>query len=234
MASIEVPGTIREATARLRAVDKLVTATEWERAAIVAAFVRLPGSGSKGNLTSEVSSAEDFAARGINGLRSPQTVRLYVTRWLEASNGKYPQPGRKVKLPTAEWPPTRTGTDGYESDDGVQRTIDRMVERHGADKVAGVVIGRPSVDKAISQARLDRVSSQEQRQGIVDRGRQRDALLDRDLAEGKAQLAEHIDHEAELAVEGALNRLRTAVKAKEQYPYFSNAQRQRMLGMLDE
>jgi hypothetical protein len=44
-----------------------------------------------------------------------------------------------VTLPEDDFPPTRTGTDGYESEAGLTKTIGKAVEKHGADKVAEVL-----------------------------------------------------------------------------------------------
>lgn len=125
MATIIIPQTPREAATRLGSLDRLIHATEWEKAAIVAAFVRLEGDAiPRSKVTSE--SAAQFAERGINGLRSKNTVVRYVKRWLEYSNGAYPKPGARVKLPDLEWLPMRTGTDGYETDEGAAKTIERI------------------------------------------------------------------------------------------------------------
>jgi len=56
------------------------TATGWERAAIVAAFVQLPGRGSRATEERRTTffTAEEFATLGIGGLKSDRTIRIYV------------------------------------------------------------------------------------------------------------------------------------------------------------
>jgi hypothetical protein len=87
---INIPGTIDEAVASLAGIGALLTAKEWERAAIVAAFVSLSEFGSnqhtdEGAETGTLSPVE-FAALGIVGLKSKGTVRAYAQAWQEAIN----------------------------------------------------------------------------------------------------------------------------------------------------
>lgn len=114
MTTVTVPATVEEAVDRLRKLDRLLMAKGWERAAILATFIRLPGSGSHNkrlNRGSPVLSAEQFAADGIPGLRDPNTIRLYVQRWLDANGGRYPTPGDTIELPAGPWPPTTPEVD---------------------------------------------------------------------------------------------------------------------------
>jgi hypothetical protein len=145
MTRINIPASIEDATERLTGIESLLTAQRWERAAIVAAFVRLSGSGGdrrsagRSNENGDVWSAADFASLGVAGLRSEPTVRTYVNRWLEHSQGVYPEPGAAVELPDAEWEGTRTGTNGHSSTEGMQDTIRQMTETHGAAAVAEAI-----------------------------------------------------------------------------------------------
>jgi len=103
MNNLIIPASIDEAVSNLNGIEALLTAKGWERAAIVAAFVRLGEHGvSPAKATSSLSTHE-FAALGIAGLKSKDTVRTYVQRWLDANNGKHPKPGSKVKLPASPW-----------------------------------------------------------------------------------------------------------------------------------
>lgn len=172
MTSIRVPSTIAKGVAKLNDLGTLATATEWERAAIVAAFVRLapsPGGDQRpSNVSSDNETPTEFAARGIHGLRSHNTVRLYVQRWLDANGGTYPKPGSTVLLPGDEWPPTRGGTDGYASDDGASVTIDRIIAKHGPGvvaqavakpAVAAAVLNNPQASMAMIQAQATRAAA---------------------------------------------------------------------------
>lgn len=73
-----VPASLEDATAALTGVERLLTAKEWERCAIVAAFVTLGEGKGKGigNATSSISPVE-FAALGYNRTgMSPDTTGL--------------------------------------------------------------------------------------------------------------------------------------------------------------
>lgn len=144
MGTIKIPRTRGEVTEELGQIGELLTATEWRRAALLAAVVRMPGSGSNRgsrqvNADIGVYTPEQFAALGLNGLRSHSTVRLYVQRWLDAHDGQYPDLGETVTVPDDEWPPTRTGTNGHNSDRGMRSTIREMVDKHGGDAVANAL-----------------------------------------------------------------------------------------------
>jgi hypothetical protein len=102
MDQVTIPPTLDAARSALGGIDRLLTAKEWERAATVAAFVRLPGSGAK--VSTDFCSPGEFAEHGIRGLSSHVTVRSYVERWLKTV-GSHPTPGEVVTLPDAPWPP---------------------------------------------------------------------------------------------------------------------------------
>jgi len=104
---IQIPINLNDAKARLADLEGIATATGWERAAIVYAFVDRPGSGNKKSLVSRVSAA-DFARLGIVGLTSEPTVAHYHGAWAYAvANHDAPdvQPGGLVDLPELVWPP---------------------------------------------------------------------------------------------------------------------------------
>jgi hypothetical protein len=107
-----IPATIEEASRTLAGLDRLVTATEWERAAIVYAFTD-PVVGNQVRRTAGLS-IEQFARLGIVGLKSPNSVRLYRTRWQAAINegAAVPvRPGDDVELPDISWMWVRTLAD---------------------------------------------------------------------------------------------------------------------------
>ena len=102
---VTIPASVEEATEQLNGIHSLLTAREWERAAIVAAFAK---EGQAGRPTKSASAGRlltpvQFAALGIHGLRSKDTVRRYVRAW--ASTG-LPRPvsGEDVDLPTIDFP----------------------------------------------------------------------------------------------------------------------------------
>jgi len=103
-----VPRTFAAAAKRLADIDGLVTATEWERAAIVAAFCS-PGR-QNGTKTLEpksfcpactekrAHSFMEFAAHRVNGLKSDVTVSKYYRAWAEFSGFESPEPGMTIPL----------------------------------------------------------------------------------------------------------------------------------------
>lgn len=138
---ITTPKNLTEAKTRLRGIDQLLRAREWERSAILATVVRLhDGPGQPKSIDRSVNTLTpmEFAALEIPGLLSHVTVRKYVQAWLDEV-GDYPKPAKSVTLPTAPWPPTRQGTDGYASEDGLRSTLERAVSTHGSDGVQSVL-----------------------------------------------------------------------------------------------
>lgn len=147
--TIKIPPTIAEAVESLQGLGSLITAKKWERAAIVAAFVRLgdgQGTSSKTGRGSE--SAREFSTRGIVGLSGTSSVTKYVQAWLDSHDGEYPVPGQKVVIPITDFPPTRTGTDGYDTDSGAQDTVERIIRKHGTAPVVRAIASRPAPEQA--------------------------------------------------------------------------------------
>lgn len=151
MTTVSIPSSLKGVTDKLGSLGELIRVREWEKAALVAAFVRLEDHGGRPVGTASSSrflSTRGFAELGIVGLRSKDTVRLYVQRWLDVHEGIYPEPGAKVTLPDLDWPPTRTGTDGYESTEGAEATIEKLAEKH--PEVVARAARKPVVAEAIA------------------------------------------------------------------------------------
>lgn len=111
--NVTIPATIEEAQESLGSLGALLRAKEWERAAIVYAFTE-PDPGAKRAQTSggnppEVGlSITDFAALGIAGLTTRETVREYRKAWqiaIDDGQAVAVGPGDDVELPTRKWPP---------------------------------------------------------------------------------------------------------------------------------
>lgn len=156
MGKVMIPRTIGAAERKLNSLGELATATEWERAAIVATFVQPGKAGRKpGNrsISNDYETAGEFAKRGIHGLTSASHVMVYYRAWFDVMDedgnitGKRERPvaGKSVELPTEGWPPTRTGTDGYSTEEGAKKTINRIIEKHGSDVLEDAVEANPSV-----------------------------------------------------------------------------------------
>jgi len=100
--SFLVPATAADARVALTSAHTLITATEWQRAGIVAAFVRLSSQGVTAKVSSDLSlTPQGFADLGIVGLKSKQTVQRYVQAWLSLGQG-YPEPGQNLALPVGK------------------------------------------------------------------------------------------------------------------------------------
>jgi hypothetical protein len=150
MTKVKMPASLEEAVGALSGIEKLLQAREWERAAIVATFVRPEASGgrpAKAAATSGFLNVEQFAALGVQGLRSKDTVKMYLRRWLDAS-GSYPEPGEEVTLPVEKWPPADRGTDGYDSTEGAENTVAKIIEKHGSGPVRAAVAKLPREQRA--------------------------------------------------------------------------------------
>ena len=101
MSAIRLPKTIDQAIIQLTGVESLLTATEWERAAIVFAFTEV--SSNQAHVKTDMMSVTDFAALGVAGLTSKNTVQRYNEAW--AKHGDITiQLGDQVKLPTIKFP----------------------------------------------------------------------------------------------------------------------------------
>jgi hypothetical protein len=110
---INIPGSVAAAQEVLAGIEGLVTAKDWERAAIVAAFVVQPGAGARTDLVTsdKVLSPTQFAALGIAGLRSVNTVVRYVEAWETTGLGR-PTPGEEFEATNlGEFPRTSKTTD---------------------------------------------------------------------------------------------------------------------------
>lgn len=119
---ITIPESVDSAAEQLGGLDRLVTAKEWERAAIVFAFTRNDDKGGRPtaseNLTKsrEVLTIIEFAGLGITGLRTQDTVRRYRTAW--ASTGRPTGPGMVVDLSgLGEFPPRPVMSDSGRRED---------------------------------------------------------------------------------------------------------------------
>ena len=104
--TVSIPDTIEEAAPL---IDMFQQAGGWATAAFVYAFVDMPGRGGapdRANQRSKMTSA-DFAALGIRGLKSHNTVEIYHRAWRKAvGDGEAEQvkPGHaNVHLPASDF-----------------------------------------------------------------------------------------------------------------------------------
>lgn len=133
--SITIPKTIEAAKAALGAVGALLTAKNWERAAIVYAFAESKEQGSTAGNTAVKMSFTAFAALKIVGLTDRETVADYHRAWQWAiDNGMASEvkPGDEVTLPTAAWPP---GIIGGETGEQMRERVVRTAIKQNPEKV---------------------------------------------------------------------------------------------------
>jgi hypothetical protein len=153
MTTVHIPDSLDEAVTELGAIGKIVTAREWERAAILATYVE-PGEG-QGARTSRTTaqgglvSARAFARHGIHGLRSENTVLRYVQNWLDER--PRPTPGETVDLDgLPDWPPDHENP--ARNITGEERR-DRLIKQAEADGTgASKVLDIASNPKAMAAA----------------------------------------------------------------------------------
>ena len=156
---ITIPATIEAATEALDGVAALLTAKEWERAAIVYAFTRSQ-QGRRSDLSAnpEKLTFTQLAAKKIKGLENKDTVAHYYRNWqaaIDAGKATEINPGDKVTLPDMKWPATRRGTDGYDSWDGALKTLKHIVTKHG-DGILDEI--HPTTSKPAKPTRVAAVS----------------------------------------------------------------------------
>lgn len=150
MTTITIPTTIDKAADRLASIDGLVTATEWERAAIVAAFVRKGRPGIARNAKSSLHlTVREFADRRISGLTSHAAIRRYLNAWAAAiadGHAVEVEPGAKVEIPDVSWSDYFVGSDNVITD-AIKDAAN--AEGAGATKVADIIANKRAMVAAI-------------------------------------------------------------------------------------
>lgn len=150
---VHVPASIEDATARLTGLESLLTATEWEKAAIVSAFVSLgrqslaTSSSGKCRACAEgrAHGTAEFSAHGIAGLKSQDSVRRYVKAWTVEAGLTPPLKGQDVDLPDMPFPSAPADRSGGQTG-GV--TLDRIIANPA--KVAEAIAADPALAKAVA------------------------------------------------------------------------------------
>jgi hypothetical protein len=171
---MQVPETWADAERALGDIDGLLTAHQWDRAAIVYAFTH-EGKAGNPNLTKtrQIGTITEFANRGLKGLSTRDTVRAYRKAWkiaIEKVGAPNLSPGDRYTAPDLPFPPWSTidtGTYGSVTDSeeirmqaeadgtGVGKALD-VAKNLKAMEAA--IIASPKVARAAEQAltrRLD-------------------------------------------------------------------------------
>lgn len=147
MTTIRIPATFEGRRAALTDRGRLLTATEWERAALVATDVRLDARGGdrrspeaiNGRNAIDLLSPELYADLGIVGLRSHHTVLVYARAWLDRF--PRPEPGEQIETPDLDWPPT-TGEDSWYSGIDDKEAIKAQADEDGTGKAKALDIAK--------------------------------------------------------------------------------------------
>src|SRR5690606_34839865 len=115
--STVIPSTLDEVKEHLNGLGKLVTAKEWERAAIVWAWTERKGQGARTDLSNSGKVGfSEFARYGIHGLSKYDSVAYYHDRW-QAIVDKYGdeyavRPGDEIPAVADPWREERSRDEG--------------------------------------------------------------------------------------------------------------------------
>ncbi|MFE2997984.1 hypothetical protein ACFXG4_23560 [Nocardia sp. NPDC059246] len=160
---MQIPNDIESAVLDLKGLGGLITAAEWQRAALVFAFTYegRPGGRSTGQESPVALSIDEFSKLGLAGLKSRNSVRKYRRAWalaIQDGFATYIMPGDLIALPEVEWdeyfnppkapqgpsegsgdtepkPKRETGSTGEsEPDTGLPEDIDLDVTKPGAKR----------------------------------------------------------------------------------------------------
>lgn len=107
MATVHIPESMAGAIKELNGIGALLTAKEWERAAIVYAFTTdQQGTNQHQRKSANALGISEFARLGITGLRNHEQVSDYRKAWQSAIDDGQAipvHPGDDVDLPTVPW-----------------------------------------------------------------------------------------------------------------------------------
>jgi hypothetical protein len=102
-----IPSSVRELATRLNYLDGLMTAAQWQRAALVFAFTQDGRGKNASSSVFGILNCKAFAALGISGLKSHTTVERYRAAWqsaIDAGKAVPVAPGDPYREPAMEWP----------------------------------------------------------------------------------------------------------------------------------
>lgn len=139
--TILIPNTIAEARESLGGIGRLLTAKQWERAAIVYAFTKEVGrGGNHGNDGNPALTIAEFAGHKIVGLSTREQVTAYRAAWqaaIDAGKAEPVQPGDVIEPPAMDWKESF----GSPSDQtpAVQERVTRQVLRDRPEAVADAI-----------------------------------------------------------------------------------------------
>ncbi|MGW0245081.1 hypothetical protein ACWDYH_00425 [Nocardia goodfellowii] len=105
---MNIPEDLESAVLGLKDLGELVTAAEWQRAALVFAFTYegRPGGRSTGQECAVALTMDEFSKLGLVGLSSRTTVRRYRQAWklaIQDGFATFVMPGDEIALPEVDW-----------------------------------------------------------------------------------------------------------------------------------
>ena len=109
MTTIIIPR-MSELRQRLNGIERLLTTSKWERAAIVFAYTEAQtnkGSGRRPGVSEGKYNIRNFAGLGITGLSTPKAVARYRQAWITAIDKGWAvpvEPGQTIELPDEPFP----------------------------------------------------------------------------------------------------------------------------------
>lgn len=147
MRTIKIP-TPDELRSTLNGLDRLLTAKQWERAAIVFAFTAKGGGHNSGREKPQPPrmNLRDFAGQGYQGLSTVKTVGRYREAWMTAIDNGWAgpvNPGESVMLPDEQFPAWPYGPDSTYED--VAQSDDELIRTHTPPRARGAQ--RPLVQR---------------------------------------------------------------------------------------
>lgn len=141
--AVIIPSTLDEVKEHLNGLGKLVTAKEWERAAIVWAWTAPREFGANQHtqgVNSDTLSFSAFAALGIVGLRSKNSVAHYHSRWQsiidELGDEYVVRPGDEIPSVEKPWREEKSRDDGNADSD--ESTSDSVPQPSAEDVIAAI------------------------------------------------------------------------------------------------
>jgi hypothetical protein len=158
--NIDIPKTLSDAIVGLNGLNALLTAKQWERAAIVYAFTE-PGNG-QGERTDRHEhridtdaklSVRDFAEQGISGLTTQNSVRMYRRAWQKAIDAGAPDvhAGDSIEFDPSSLSIEWSESFGEQTTD-VQERVARQVLRERPEVVADML---PKAVETVIAADID-------------------------------------------------------------------------------
>ena len=174
MTTIKIP-TAEELRTRLNGIDRLLTATKWERAAIVFAYTE-PGEVGRGRFykpTPPKLNIRNFAGQGYIGLSTPKAVARYREAWTTAINNGWAvpvEPGQTVELPDQPFPawPYGEGTT-YEDHAADELRPTRGPNRPLVERVYGSLDRAASAIRQLAEQAAETPLSEAERTQVAER-----------------------------------------------------------------